>query len=428
VIAIGALAGTVALLSARAAGEGASLSATRLQSRLTMRSGVLALQQLAGEQRLDVLGGAAFDVETPMEVFTDGDRVGTVRLDDSITPSAVSLDALLDVNTATASMLARLPGVDETLGAAIAARLPVASLAELLEVEGVNATMLFGEYEDGVLVSDEPPLASLLTVGSIEPPLTTGIGEGEPGRTRLLVDWERGDQFAAGLVQMLGEASAEACLGSLERLRRPPQDRQELLRTWISQGVELEACGRWLDVMRVGDGLVEGRIDINRAPAEVLGTIPGFDEDGVAQRLIGARQGLPPEDLASVLWPLEQGIVDEDGMLAALDRVTTRSVRWVLRAQAGLSVVRERSVGIDSLEDAQRARAGMSAADDERLRDQVAMDLLVDFAGDRVRVIPLGEVSVAQELDVVARAMRVASGSTADAPDGIGAPEAGATP
>ena len=408
VIAIGALAGTVALLSARAASEGASLSATRLQSRLTMRSGVLALQQLAIEQRTDVLAGADFDASMPMEIFTEGDRIGLVQLDDSITPQAVSLDALLDVNTATASMLAKLPGMDETLGSALAAVLPVSSIGGLIEAEGVTIEMVFGEYDEmGRLTSEVPPLASLLTVGSIDPSLSRGVGSVAPGQAQINAAAEFTDETRAQLDQRLDpQAGGSLIAGLLEQADSAPTSRAELGRSLRSAQFTLATGGQIFDALCFGDEPVAGRVDINRAPIEVLAVIPGFDEDGVAQRLVDARQNLSPEDLASVLWPLEQGLVDESGMLSAVDRVTTRSVRWVLRAQAGVSVERERSVGIDTLEDAQRARAGMDDADTDRLQDRVAMDLLVDFSGPSPRVIPLGEVSIAGELASVARAMR----------------------
>ncbi len=403
VLAIGALAGTVALLAARSAGEGASVTAGRLQSRLTMRSGVLALEQMALEQRDAVLGGAPFEVETPLEIFTVGNRTGMFRLDARITEAPVSLDALLDVNTADAEMLAKLPGMDETLAAAIVAALPVMSLRELLAVEGVTVELLYGEYDGGGrLVSEGVPLASVLTLGSVDPGLTVGVGGVEPGLKRLRFDGERDEGFRSGLVELVGEESAELCMAMLEVLPTQPPTRRAIA-AWSSQG-GLDQGSTWLDAMDVGEGPVAGRIDINRAPVEVLAAIPGFSQE-VAERIEDFRVSASADEIASVIWPLEQGLVDEEGMSAAVDRVTTRSVRWVLRAEAGMASVRERSVGIDSLEDARRARAGMAADDSDTLADRVAMDLLVDFSGPRPIIVPLGEVSLAGELAAVARVL-----------------------
>lgn len=420
VLAIGALAGTVALLAARSAGEAASVSAGRLQSRLTMRSGVLALEQMALEQRTDVLGGAEFVVDDPIELFTEGTQTAMFRLDARMTEAPVSLDALLDVNTADAEMLAKLPGIDETLADAMAAALPVVSLRELLEVEGVTVELLYGEYDAlGWLVSEGVPLASLLTVGSIEPQSTAGAGGIEPGRARLRVDAERDEAFATGLSEVVGEESAEACIAVLESQTNPSTDRRALINSFKSQGADPASWGQWLDALCFGDGVSAGRIDINRAPLEVLAVIPGFDED-VAQQIVDFRVSASPEEIASVIWPLEQGLVDEEGMLAAVDRITTRSVRWVLRAEAGMATVRERAVGIDSLEDAQRARAGMAGEETDTLADRVAMDYLVDFSGARPVVVPLGEVSIAGELAAVARVLadaREADGDFGMAPE-----------
>ncbi|MEQ9096828.1 MAG: type II secretion system protein GspK [Phycisphaerales bacterium] len=410
VIAIGALAGTVALLAARSAGEAASASAGRLQSRLTMRSGVLAVEQMAIEQRQDVLGGADLDVEDPIELFERGNQTGLFRLDATITPDPVSLDALLDINTCTAAMLARLPGMDETLGAAVAAALPVSSLRALLDVEGLTVEQVYGEYDqDGRLVSDVPPLASLLTVGSADPAVAIGVGGATPLAER--VDVSRAYEEAMGdrLREALGEQQgASQLIAVLERRDAPPASLAEVARALRGQ-MTLATSGQVLDAVCIGEAPARGRVDINRAPVEVLAALPGLDQEK-AQRIVDARRSLDEEALRDPLWPLREGVVDEGSMLEVLDRVTTRSVRWVLRAEAGVAVVRERSVGIDSLEDAQRVRAGMASAEEDRLRERVAMDLLVDFSSGRPVVVPLGEVSIAGELAAVARTLAEADG------------------
>jgi DNA uptake protein ComE-like DNA-binding protein len=428
VIAIGALAGTVALLAARGAGEAAAVSAGRLQSRLTMRSGVLVLERMATEQREAVLGGAAFEVESPIEIFADGSRASMFRLDSRLTAEPVSLDALLDVNTADAAMLARLPGMDETLAAAVAGALPVSSLRELLEVEGVTAVLLYGEYdEEGRLVSELPPLASLLTVGSADPVVTAGcagMGEAAAGSGRVDVVAEGLANRQEALEALLPAEDAQQLVDICAKMDAPPTSRPALVGAMKQASVPSTSWGAWLDATTFGAKPVKGRIDINRAPVEVLAVIPGFGQD-VAQKIVDARLNLAVDKLASVLWPLEEGLVDEEGMLEAVDRVTTRSVRWVLRAEAGMAAVRERAVGIDSLEDAQRARAGMAGEETDTLADRVAMDVLVDFSGARPVVVPLGEVSIAGELSAVARVL--AAGERGDERFGL-EPQAGVGP
>lgn len=419
VLAIGALAGTVALLSARGAGESASQSVGLLQSQLTMRSGVLALGVEALNQRGEVLGGGDFVFDAPLEVFEEGGRSGVFRFDARLTEAPVSLDALLDVNTADAEMLARLPGVDEALAQAMASALPVESIRALLAVEGMTVALLFGEYDEfGRLVSEGVPLASLLTVGSIDPAVSAGAGGVEPGRRRVGIDRVTYSSFEPDLAQVLGEGPARECVQYLVRDPVSPSDLRAFATSALRGGIDPAQLGLWLDGLTGGRGPVRGRIDINRAPVEVLATIPGFDDE-VAQKIVDARVSAPAGELASVLWPLERGLVDEEGMLRAIDRVTTRSVRWVLRAEAGLAASRERSVGVDSVEDARRI-ADRSARDDlDRLADRVAMDLLVDFSGDRPVVVPLGEVSIAVELADVASVLSRDRGQ-ADAPGPAG--------
>lgn len=407
VLAIGALAGTVALLAARSAGEAASVSAGRLQSRLTMRSGVLVLEQMAIQQRIDVLGGAEFVVDGPIELFTEGNRTAMFRLDARMTEAPVSLDALLDVNTADAEMLAKLPGMDEALAVEMAAALPVRSLRELLEVEGVTVELLYGEYdESGRLISEGVPLASLLTVGSVDPQVAVGVPGSvviPAGTPRYRVDASFGVNAEEDRVRPLMEDQTFQQLTRRIEISRP-RSRRAIVSLLREQGQDASSWGYWLDACAVTADPVAGRIDINRAPVEVLAVIPGFDE-GIAQQIVDARGSMGSEALCSVLWPYEQGLVDEEGMLSAVDRITTRSVRWVLRAEAGVATVRERAVGVDSLEDARRIRAGMAGEDRDRLGDRVAMDYLVDFSGERPVVLPLGEVSIAGELAAVSRVL-----------------------
>lgn len=407
VLVIGALAGTVALLAARSAGESSSQSVGLLQSQLTMRSGVLALGVEARLQREDVLGGADFVFDVPLEVFSEGGRSGVFRFDASITEAPVSLDALLDVNTADAEMLARLPGVDEALAGAMASALPVDSIRALLAVEGMTVALLFGEYDEfGRLVSEGVPLASLLTVGSVDPEVAVGVpgAVGVPaGTLRYRADATFAINVQEGRAAPLHEDQAFQQLTN-RFVQRQPRSRGSIVSVLREQGVEASSWGTWLDVCAVGGEPVSGRIDINRAPAEVLAVIPGFDEN-VAQRIVDTRRMVPASELASVLWPLEQGLVDEEAMLLAVDRVTTRSVRWVLRAEAGMAVSRERSVSVDSIEDVERIRNRLALAEEDRLADRVAMDLLVDFSGERPLVRPLGDVTIAMELGDIARAL-----------------------
>lgn len=411
VLAIGALAGTVALLAARSAGEATASTAGRLQSRLTMRSGMLAIEQAALDQRADVLAGAEFVVDDPIELFEEGNRTATFRLDAAITPDAVSLDALLDINSCTASMLAKLPGMDETLGAAVAAALPVRSLRELLEVEGVTIELVYGTYDErGELASDGIPLASLLTVGSVDPATSIGVGGAMPLAERVDVSQPYDEAMGERLTNSLSaQEGAGQLVAVLAQRDTPPASLAEVARALRGQ-MTLATTGQVLDIVCVGSGPSRGRVDINRAPFEVLAVLPGLD-DQTAQQIVDARRSLDTDELKDPLWPLREGLVDEDSMLEVLDRVTTRSVRWVLRAEAGMATVRERSVGIDSLEDAQRVQAGMASADEDRLRDRVAMDLLVDFSGPRPVVVPLGEVSIAGELAAVARVLAGTDGS-----------------
>ncbi|GIW73978.1 MAG: hypothetical protein KatS3mg103_0500 [Phycisphaerales bacterium] len=264
VIALGALAGTVALLAARAAGESAGQVGGRVQSYLTLRSGVLVLGEEAARQREAVLGGQDLELALPVEIAGDGDRLELFDLDETRTPRPVPLDALLDVNTCDAAMLARLPGVDQSLAEAIAARLPVRSLDALLEVEGVTARLLYGVGGDGRSGGEDAgagsqpgqpgvvPLAALLTVGSGGPCGERG-GRFQPSRAGSCGSvggcWTR--SAIAALVERVGGPERRAGALGVVLERRPVSGGRGLAEP-IGPGAGVGGCRGVAGLVRCG--------------------------------------------------------------------------------------------------------------------------------------------------------------------------------
>jgi len=426
VLAMGALAGLVALVASRAASD-ASYAATRgVQSRLTLRSGVLAIGALAGDQREAVLGGGDLVLDDFDPLYESGEVEGVFALDGRVSPEPQPLDALLDVNTATPEMLAALPGVDDALAARIAAALPVRSLRELLAVEGVTAELLFGRPGRPSAASDGPPLAALLTVGSAAPNVSTGVGGGPVGRERLQLQNGLGDGVGEELARLIDEHPALRGLGEgfvrdLRDLDSPPTTREAMYLHLVTVGVGGDRVedgfarpAAVMDLVCFSDRPSAGRVDINRAPVEVLAALPGLDE-AAAGRIVDMRQRLAPEVLADVLWPVRENALMDMDYAPAIERVTTRSVRWVMRLEAGERAISDRTVGIDSPADARAVRR--SAAEGGALDGRVAMDLLVDFTGGRPVVTPLGDATIAADLDALAA---VLPAGEADTIDGIG--------
>jgi hypothetical protein len=70
--------------------------------------------------------------------------------------------------------------------------------------------------------------------------------------------------------------------------------------------------GKWLsDTTLVDTPVLEGRVDITEAPAEVLMGIPGIDAN-LAQRIVEQRRSVAsnPEAMDSVAWLVESGVID----------------------------------------------------------------------------------------------------------------------
>ncbi|MEO1008175.1 MAG: hypothetical protein AAFX79_06390 [Planctomycetota bacterium] len=404
VLAAGALAGTIALLSARVAADSAEATALRTQSRLTLRSGVLAVAAEAALQRESVLAGGDFAFDPPAELFREGNVAGVFRVaGGGLTP----LDARLDVNTATPEMLALLPGIDAALAAEIAGVLPVESLAGLLAAEGVTPTLLYGsESDDPTEAMPDVPLAALLTVGSVDPHLAIGVGDIDTATERIRLDLEPDEQMREKIAELYSDEVAEFVIAMLRQLPGTRNSRSEFLGVLNQTGMDLRDGGAWMDGACFSATPGAGRVDINRASFEVLAALPGVGEERAAA-IVDARGGLAAADLADPLWPYKEGLVDEEAMIGSIDRFTTRSVRWVLRLEAGTLLDDDRGVGIDSLADARRARAG-DREDAGRLRDRVAMDLLVDFSGPTPVVVPLGDVTIADEVAQLGRLLGTA--------------------
>ncbi len=152
---IGIVIAASVLVSADAAGATSRAELHRTQSRAPAWSGVQAAMAELAEQRDGLLDGQAPEITAEWDLYTldDGTRGGVRLIDlDPHSPAIILPEnAKLDINTATAEMLARVPGLDATIGAAIVTArgsTPFTSVGQLLGVEGVTPEMLYGERAD----------------------------------------------------------------------------------------------------------------------------------------------------------------------------------------------------------------------------------------------------------------------------------------
>lgn len=409
VVTIGAYSGTTLVLSAQGEAEATDAALRRDQARALALAGVRAAMAELSEQRESLLRGSDPELTARWVLFTDElGREGVVRLavlEEEGGGVALGEPARLDLNAASEEMLARLPGVGPTLaGRIVEARgSGFASVEELLEVEGVTPSLLYGEAGEGVASPAGAEgfevfssgagwrLADLLTVFSFEPNVQMGLDdERYAGELRVNLDVPWSEELGGAIEDRFGR---EAAMGLQAMMT---QQNQRFARDAdVCAVLSRLASGRYelwsqvLDVVTTSDDLFRrGRVDVNRAPAAVLAAIPGLDEE-TAERIVSVREGLDAQQRRSVVWPLEQGVVEEAQFVQAADWLCTRSLQWRVRVEAGLAPPPDRAVG-----------EGGPFGGAERLADRVVLEVVIDAASSRARLAYLRDLTL---MDVARR-------------------------
>jgi len=443
---IGIVIAATVLATADAAGASSQAELQRTQSRALAWSGVQALMSELAEQREDLLDGQAPRITAEWDLYTldDGTR-GVVRLVD-LDPGSPAVitpeNAKLDINTATAEMLALVPGLD----AAIAGRIveargvsPFTSVGQLLQVEGVTPAILFGAGEDAggepapgaepdPLVLPEVPgsaggLGRLLTVFSFDPNVQVGIEGGSDfrGNLRVNLDQSWSEELGRAIADRFDQGTADIVKGLMESGRTFGAD-SELVRVLVDNGVGAEAWPEILDVFTTSDDqFLRGRVDLNTAPAEVLACIPGIASERAAA-IVDAREGIDPLMRRSPSWVVAEGLLTPEEFVLAADWVTTRSSQWRVRLEAGIEPGDPLS-GFD--ESAPMTLDQMLESWDEppggAMEHRVTLEAVIDVASTRPRVAYLREVTLLEPVLAMHRASHEADaeGALSEPADGI---------
>ncbi len=429
-ITIGSLVGTTILLGVDAQRQSSSTSMRQDQARALAWSGVLATMSELGEQREDLIGGLRPELTDEWILFVDDfGREGVVRLlalDAEGLEFAQSECSKLDINHVTAEMLAGLDVIDETLAQAIVDARPFTSVVELLGVEGITPALLYGEAEDhagdfasftsfdqegeaaaeSLYALDGTRLIDLLTVYSFEPNVQASVDDEEyRGKLRLNFDVEWSDELAAAVGDRFGDDSVPFV--------------QQLFDNGTSFATDSDVCrvveriaptdyDTWavaLDALTTSDDEFRlGRIDLNAASAAVLACVPGIDADA-AERLVAMREVLDEFERQSVVWPLRQGVLDNAQFTEAADWLSTRSLQYRVRIEAGW-----RQTRIDDTFDIGGPSVSLASSSEERLEHRRVVEAVIDVASSRPRVAYLRDVTMIG----VARAVASESGQLSD--------------
>jgi DNA uptake protein ComE-like DNA-binding protein len=412
VVTIAALTGATGVYLARSQAAVTSGSLKRTQSRALAWSGVQAAMAEMADQREKLLDGEAPDVTREWDLYaTESGERGVVRLVALTSEEsggegrggavAVSEQARLDLNIATKDMLAAL-GLEPGLAQAIVAGKGdgYQSVEELLRVPGITAAVLKGEaglVQQGA--AEEMPgagqwhgaLTDVVTVMSFDPNIQAGLGENGAdykGKLRVNLHQPWSDRLATAIDDRFGEGSSKIVKSFIDKGTefKTMADIVGALRT---MHVEVKDWAGVLDAFTVSaDMYAHGKVDINRAPARVLYGVPGIDATA-AEQIVHVREKLDAAARRSVTWPLVEGLMTEEQFARGVDYITTRSMQWRVRVEAGILPAPPPGV--------------TQRAEHASLRDRVILEAVIDVASERPRVAYLRDVTVREAAEVLYR-------------------------
>jgi DNA uptake protein ComE-like DNA-binding protein len=325
------------------------------QSRALAVSGLKAVAEQLRIQRQAILDGERPELDDELEIYETDTRLGIVRLlpvnaaGDLLAPEA----GKLDLNTVTLEELQATELLTAAQARAIIAHRDAGtramqSVMELLAAEGVTPADVYGELEsisimDDAQRLDEPTtdriaarldptvalsLQDLLTVFAHEPLLQ------RDGKLKINLNQPWSDELGRRLDERFGEGT-----GSLVKAIRDDgaefTSEQFIVQQMNNASMPTDQWDDVLDALTVESGEYRfGRLDINTAPYNALLALPGISPDQAAQ-IVEARETLPADQRWTVVWPVLEGIVDEDAFEAMVDRITTRSFTWRVRIAVG---------------------------------------------------------------------------------------------
>lgn len=421
------------LVTADAAGASSQAELQRTQSRALAWSGVQGLMAELAEQRDELLDGQPPRITAEWDLYTldDGTR-GVVRFID-LDPESVGVitpeNARLDVNSATAEMLAMVPGLDQAIAERIVEARegsPFTSVGQLLQVEGITPETLFGlsgsesdrpaagleaDALAGVEAMGSPEgLAGYLTVFSFDPNVQAGIEGGSDfrGNLRVNLDQSWSDELGRAIAERFDQGTADIVKGMMDSGQTFKTD-SELVRVLVDNNLDAEAWPEVLDVFTTSDDqFLRGRVDLNTASAEVLACIPGILPEQAAA-IVDAREGIDPSVRLSPCWVVLEGLLSPEDYALAADWVTTRSTQWRVRLEAGI----ERGDPLSNFDESapltlDQLLASWDEPAGDTLEHRVVLEAVIDVASTRPRVAYMREVTLLEPVLSMQRALHEA--------------------
>ncbi len=394
VVVLASIIGATILRQSNAHQDLAAASLGALQSRALAWSGVLAVQSQLAAQREAILSGTPAEVSEGWRTEVHG-GVGIVRLvrwdgaDGLPGPILIAEAGRLDVNAATAEMLAKLPGVNETLAGSIVSKRGggFECVEALAGVTGVSEADLFGAAVDSEGPGGEsaagPGLLAMLTTFAFDPNIQAGIGEGNAqyaGRSRIDLGLKWSQELEAAFKERFGEDVTKVA-AEIFKNREPLKKDSELVALLQEKGVPPEEWGVMLDIFTTNNDLYRlSRVDLSTAPAVVLAAIPGIDLPA-AERIVQMRDSLAADLKLDLAWPVKEGVLTKEQFLLAVDWLGTRCTQFRVRVEAGIAAAEAAEVG------------GEDGGEEIRLSRPVVLEAVIDVAGPVARIAYLRDVT-----------------------------------
>jgi len=359
-------------------------------------------------QRETLLAGGEPELDAEVLARTVDGRTVVARLLPLSRGTALeSESAKLDLNAGDPDALRKAfadadPETQSVLDALIAAR-PAASidgavaLVEEAKRPGALRAILGPMRGLGGAIDDEQRRsASDMPAGAATPLVARiGVHAREP-----LVDRTGGrridviETFGSSDAAAARDAFDDAVVDALEKLAAKldagaagEADDGRIAAALASAGVTAAEIARVVDACTLHAGAIApARLDIMRADAAVLATLPGLDADRAA-RIVELREGLADDERGSTAWLVERRVLSIEEWSRIAGRISARSTAWRFRIEARIGST--------------DAKSDEGAAPPPGAR--IAFDCIVDAGGEVPRIAYLRDISLLPTARLLAR-------------------------
>jgi hypothetical protein len=452
-VAMIAAAASIVLLRADAHVTGTTAVLRHSQSRAAALSGVRAALAELANQRPKLLQGGSPEITGSWTLAEAGQAAGlSIRLMDLGPTEGVLFQpeaAKINLNSAAAESLTKasdLLGIAGERLSGMRARGVIGSLTELGRA-GVSPERVYGRVlsPDAVATTMTPAMAEAMNASSASaaaasaaapgtPGTASGAAAGQPSAGGGAMTLSGGSTaladvctvFSADPNVQVGISGAGTTYGGMARInlglgwsedlvdpitKRFGKDAVETTRQLLQSGGEIKSMKDVVGVLRrlgvpnrqwgslldafttSADPYIIGRVDLLRAPAGVLATIPGIDL-AAAERIVAVRDRLDESARREVTWPVLEGILTVEQFELAVDSLTSRTMQWRVIVEAGRP---------------RRSASVATTAGLYDLTDRVVLEAVLDVAGTQPRIAYLRDVTSLQAVRSIHAARRAAS-------------------